>query len=337
MTISNTDMHVVTATFIVFEIIMLLFQLPIYLAKREKMRKYYLILLILLIVKNIAMGLFPDSGISFIPIGVQYALTYGAGFVMASYFPFYFYKAYDISQLRWHATRGIYFFLHLPFLLIAGVTYLLTKDIDQAIDNGLIIPAIYGIVLGYVLFRSIREKYKNVERKDYLQIIGVYFAVIPYATLAFLAYFRIEQVNEALLTNGGFAIITLLFVKQSIRDVRSDLERLKEIDEAEEALPAVSLEENKAKVMPLEFAYEEEAVGVSDSFDPGMRLETNMNEFGLTTKEKEVVRLLKLGYTNEEIGNSLSIQVGTVKKHLENIFRKVLVKNRLELIHKLEN
>ncbi|TDE09829.1 helix-turn-helix transcriptional regulator [Dyadobacter psychrotolerans] len=334
MTVSNTDMNVVTATFIVFEIIMLLFQLPIYLAKREKIRKYYLILLILLIIKNIAMGLFPDPRISFIPIGVQYGLTYGAGFIMASYFPFYFYKAYDISQLKWHATRGIYFFLHLPFFLITGITYLLKKDIDQAIDNGLIIPAIYGIVLGYVLFNAIREKYRYVERKDYLQIVGVYFAVIPYATLAFFAYFRIEQVNEALLTNGGFAIITLLFVRQSIRDVRSDLERLKEIDKA---LPDVSLEENKATLMPLEFAYKEEPVLVNDSYDPGMRLEMNMNEFGLTTKEKEVVRLLKLGYTNEEIGNSLNIQVGTVKKHLENTFKKVLVKNRLELIHKLEN
>ena len=92
MTISNTDMHVVTATFIVFEIIMLLFQLPLYLAKREKMRKYYLILLILLIIKNIAMGLFPDPKIRFIPLGVQYGLTYGAGFVMASYFHFIFIK-----------------------------------------------------------------------------------------------------------------------------------------------------------------------------------------------------------------------------------------------------
>ena len=337
MKVLNTDMHVVTATFIIFEIIMLLFQLPLYLAKREKMRKYYLILLILLIIKNIAMGLFPNPKISFIPLGAQYGLTYGAGFVMSSYFPFYFYKAYDIGQLKWHATRGIFFFLHLPFFLIAGITYFLKQDIDQAIDNGLIIPASYGIILGYVLFKAIQDKYRCVERKDYLQIIGVYCAVIPYASLAFLAYFRIDQVNEALLTNGGFTIVTLLFVRQSIHDVRSDLVRLKEIEKAEEAVPSFSIGEIQTTLMPVEFAHKDEQIVVNESFDPSMRLEMNMNEFGLTTKEKEVVRLLKLGYTNEEIGNSLNIQVGTVKKHLENIFRKVLVKNRLELIHKLEN
>ena len=325
MYIGNTDMHIVTALFIIFEIIMLAFQLPFYLTKGGKMRKYYLILLILLIVKNLAMGFFPDPKIIFIPIGIQYLLTYGAGFIMASYFPFYFYKAYDIKPLKWHATRGIFYLLYIPFIALGGATYLYSHNIDKSIDNGLIIPGIYGIVLGYVLFKAINDKYKITKRKDYFDIIGVYLAVIPYASLAFWAYFRIDQVNEALLTNGGFVIITLLFFKNSVIEVRNDFEKLKEI-ESNKLTDRTSILGEKNLV---------EANDPSTDlmfFDPNINLETKMNEFGLTIREKELVRLLKLGYTNEEIGKSMNIQVSTVKKHLENTFKKVSVSNRMELV-----
>ncbi|MBD0379511.1 helix-turn-helix transcriptional regulator [Paenibacillus sp. WST5] len=54
----------------------------------------------------------------------------------------------------------------------------------------------------------------------------------------------------------------------------------------------------------------------------------------LSDREKEVVELLVKGYTNLEIAGSLYISEITVKKHLSNIFRKLDVKNRTQLINK---
>src|SRR5690554_3152235 len=98
MTVFNSEMHVVTLVFIVLEIIMFSSQLVLYLQKpSERKRKYYLVLLFLLINYNLAGGLFPDGDLP-LHIRLQNILAYGAGFLMACYFPFYFYKAFDITH-----------------------------------------------------------------------------------------------------------------------------------------------------------------------------------------------------------------------------------------------
>ena len=49
---------------------------------------------------------------------------------------------------------------------------------------------------------------------------------------------------------------------------------------------------------------------------------------GLTPREAELLSWVVLGKTNPEIGIILSIQLTTVKKHLESIFAKLGVENR---------
>lgn len=63
---------------------------------------------------------------------MQYILTYCGGFIMALCFPFYFYKAYDIYQLKWHATRGVLLLIHLPCFLLFSITYLITSGFISA-------------------------------------------------------------------------------------------------------------------------------------------------------------------------------------------------------------
>lgn len=342
MRVGNTDIHIVTFVIILFEIIMLGYQyIFFFMRPKDEMRKYYLILLILLIVKNVAMGLFPDPNIKSIPLTMQYILTYGAGFIMASYFPFYFYKAYDIYQLKWHATKGVFLLIHLPFFLFFSITYLITSDINKAINFGLVIPALYGLVLGYVLLKSIKDRFKDdVKRKDYFEIFGVYCAVIPYASLAFCAYFRIEQVNEALLTNGGFVVITVLFMRKSINSGKQDfikLQTLEGVGLKNLRFTEIIQERQTSEVGEIISTEKASIDKHNDGFSSTMKFESSMSEYGLTPREREVLRLAKIGLTNEEIGLKLHISKATVKKHLENIFKKVQVTNRVELIHKLEN
>jgi DNA-binding NarL/FixJ family response regulator len=53
--------------------------------------------------------------------------------------------------------------------------------------------------------------------------------------------------------------------------------------------------------------------------------------FGLTTRELDIVGAIVEGSTNKEIAGRYSISEQTVKHHLRNIFDKVGVSNRLEL------
>jgi two-component system, NarL family, nitrate/nitrite response regulator NarL len=59
--------------------------------------------------------------------------------------------------------------------------------------------------------------------------------------------------------------------------------------------------------------------------------EDSKKQFGLTSRERDVVGAIALGFTNREIGEKFSISEQTVKHHLRNIFDKTGVSNRLEL------
>jgi DNA-binding CsgD family transcriptional regulator len=55
-----------------------------------------------------------------------------------------------------------------------------------------------------------------------------------------------------------------------------------------------------------------------------------VNEAVLTAAEKRVLTLVSQSMTNREIGSSLEISPATIKRHLENILRKLGVRNRVE-------
>lgn len=64
--------------------------------------------------------------------------------------------------------------------------------------------------------------------------------------------------------------------------------------------------------------------------------------FGLSAREIEVVSAIAAGYSNREIAHRLSLSEQTVKHHITNIFDKLGVSNRMELVlfavsHKLLN
>jgi RNA polymerase sigma factor (sigma-70 family) len=51
-----------------------------------------------------------------------------------------------------------------------------------------------------------------------------------------------------------------------------------------------------------------------------------------TDREREIVDLLMQGMSNRQIANALGITEGTVKKHLNHVFRKLGVHSRALLI-----
>lgn len=60
-------------------------------------------------------------------------------------------------------------------------------------------------------------------------------------------------------------------------------------------------------------------------------------EINLTTREVEVLEQLSKGLKYENIAENLFLSKGTVRKHVENIYAKLQVHNKLEAIQKAKN
>ena len=67
-------------------------------------------------------------------------------------------------------------------------------------------------------------------------------------------------------------------------------------------------------------------------FRPRPEATASRQKFGLTRRETEVIALIVGGYTNKDIAKKIAISEHTVKHHLTNIFNKLGVSNRLELV-----
>ncbi|MGA3328410.1 MAG: helix-turn-helix transcriptional regulator [Terriglobia bacterium] len=55
-------------------------------------------------------------------------------------------------------------------------------------------------------------------------------------------------------------------------------------------------------------------------------------DFGLTARERQVIALVSASYTNKDVAEKLGISQNTAKHHLSNVFDKLGVSNRLELL-----
>lgn len=57
-----------------------------------------------------------------------------------------------------------------------------------------------------------------------------------------------------------------------------------------------------------------------------------IDKYDLSPREKEIVELMNSGYSNADIAQNLIISISTVKKHVYNIYSKVGVKSRTQLL-----
>ncbi|PAW95427.1 helix-turn-helix transcriptional regulator [Mucilaginibacter sp. MD40] len=303
MLVFGTQIHIVTFLFIVLETGMFFFQLFYYLFRpQDEQRKWYLILLFLMLFYNITGGLFPDPNIGF-PVSVQLMIAYGSGFLMASYFPFYFYKAFALPSLRWHAYFGVPLFLFLPYIIFFIVDFAIKGHLN--LKYGMIVPFIYAMVLLYVMFWAIRRKY-NQERNahQYLEEIAMYCAITPWASLSFFGLVESSQLVEVVCTNTGIIGITILVIWRSIKNARLEYTRLLELVRVGEGTQV---------------------------------FEEMCCYYKLTSREIEIVLLVRQGLTYKEISTKLFIAGKTVENHIQHIFEKTEANNKIALLHKLFN
>ena len=71
--------------------------------------------------------------------------------------------------------------------------------------------------------------------------------------------------------------------------------------------------------------------------EPKVNYDLRIFESLLTPRELEVLNLIALGYSNKNISLNLKISHNTTKTHIKNIYQKLQVNSRLELIESLLN
>jgi len=304
MLVFNSEMHLITLLFILLELMMLAVQFYHYCSvPQDKPRLWYLILLVLLVFYNVTGGFFPDPDIP-LELTLQNAIAYGSGFLMAAYFPYYFYKSFQLEHLRFQALFGTSIFLIAPYFIFFVLIYSLNKDLGFAIKYGLIVPFIYSLYLLWAILYSIRKKFKTIRNSDRppgkTEMLSVYFAVSPWVCLSVFAYFNIAQWIEVTVTNVGFILVTILFLKRSVARNRHDYEK----------------HQDSKQAMVYVFSQKCE-------------------RYHLSEREKQIALLLCQGHTYEQTGQILFISRKTVDAHVRNIFMKTSSRNKIELLQLL--
>lgn len=303
MEVFGTEMHIVTFNFVVLEIVMFLYQVQYCLSRpQDKQRGWFLMLLFLLILYNLAGGFFPDEVIG-IPIVLQNILAYGSGFAVASYVPYYFYKGLELEDIRFHAIYGVPLFLLLPFVIFFIVLYSIYGNLEFAINYGIIIPCFYSFVILTAIAKAIWTKYRKRKFQDNrVEIIALFCAILPWISMSFIAFFHIQQWVEVLITNGGFVVISVLYFTRYISKARNEYEEFLRFTNSQ-----------LAEYQPTYECYQ------------------------LTPREIEIIELIKAGHKYKEIAELLFISERTVTTHVQNVYSKMQVSNRISLLRKLEN
>ncbi|NOT75832.1 MAG: response regulator transcription factor [Cyclobacteriaceae bacterium] len=65
-----------------------------------------------------------------------------------------------------------------------------------------------------------------------------------------------------------------------------------------------------------------------------LKQSVNQEVIDLTKREIEILEQLKAGLSYERIGENLFISYGTVRKHIENVYRKLQVHNKVDAVQK---
>lgn len=324
MLLPGTQMHIITFLFICIETVILLY-LVIYRLARPDDKSTFLniILILLLILYNVTGGFLPDPNIPG-SYYVQLSIAYATGFITPCYFPYYVFNAFSLQKMRFHAYKGVILFLVIPYLIFV-LLFVTSGNLDVA-KKLLIIPVLYAIWVIITLTNAVKFKYQNnFKTKAAKEEVAVLFlSLTPWVGLPVIDYFNFGQAVEATTTNTGFLLLLALQLKQHITQVKAEHQRL--IDSEDQLLKwnEQLQEEVRKRTQELENITREE------------RLAQNCKLYSFTTREIEIVILVYKGYSHKQIAEMLFIAERTVAKHVQNIFEKAQVSNRLELSRKLD-
>jgi signal transduction histidine kinase/DNA-binding NarL/FixJ family response regulator len=332
MVVFNTQMHITTFLICLLELVFLFYQSVYYLSRpSDKKRKWYLILLFLLIQKNIISGLLPDSNLS-MNIIAQSVLSYGSSLAIALYIPYYFYKSYELTKLKFHAYWGPLLFLLLPYFCCFVIPYSVTGNLQASVRLYMVIPFFYAITFLYYLARAIKAK--NIENPDdeyRKELRGAFMGIVFFVLLPVMAFFKNEldsmlvpllhfndgsQVVELFITNLSLLVFTISFIRSTVKQSKAEYEKLLKSEKELLELNSKLLAKVKERTQELELVNEQRThafINLAHETKTPLMLITNyldeyIRKYG--QPENEELKLLKkaIGNLTKDIVNFFDIE-----------------------------
>ncbi|HUZ57814.1 MAG TPA: ATP-binding protein [Hanamia sp.] len=226
MLLPGTQMHIITFIFVSIELVIFFYLLIYKLARPDdKTTILNIVLIFLLITYNVTGGLLPDPNLPG-SVFIQEVIAYGTGFITPCFFPYYVYKAFGLEKMKFHAFRGVYLCLLLPYFLFV-IVYAATNNLEIA-KNLLVLPVLYALWIIYSILKAIKYKYRNnfSSKESKEEVAVLFFSITPWIGLPIVSYFNLNQSIEASITNPGFLLLLALQVNRHIKQLRTEHQKL---------------------------------------------------------------------------------------------------------------
>ncbi len=228
----------------------------------------------------------------------------GVPFLIAAWFMLFKVSAQLIGMKRYPNLSIVYFVFTLSAFLAYGLVIKNMPNLEFEMQQ----YAQRGIYLGYALFEFLIAAYVALllmtkARKSKLTLKKVY---LQRFSLILLGVSSMKSValyfSETSIYIGMYFIIVFFTANLPLI-----------------LLTRIYLEKNKK-------VYESDTSAIEQ-----------WSQYGITPREKEIILEICSGKTNQQIADKLFITLQTVKDHTSNIYRKVEVKNRVQLTQLFTN
>lgn len=223
-------------------------------------------------------------------------------------------------------------------IVIFSIYYAVQKVIVKKRNNFEIILLVISMLIYIVIYQIVYFKYMTVDNhlnSRKVETVLFFLEIIVRCIVIFIigkAVINLKKIENQILKKRLIQLITVLLLYMAVSFFDSGIiivlvyfginiygilfliKRLKkeEIKEVETRVVEKS---------------HHEVIGIDDIAE----------KYDLTLTEKEIVALVYKGFTNAEIAGMRAITLSTVKRHVYNVFKKLDVSNRIEMVHLIKN
>lgn len=154
--------------------------------------------------------------------------------------------------------------------------------------------------------------------------------------------YRIYHNQLGLLHNAIYASVAkynlyglkagMITLRQALKEAQMDGILLPFAENATFILPMLYEIQKEGGIDPF---YLDSLIGLSEQYQKNLKV--NSSTAHLTERELQVINLLAQGLTNREMADRLYLSVASIKKHLENIYSKLGVNNKVSAVQKAQH
>lgn len=215
------------------------------------------------------------------------------------------------------ATGGLYIFLW-------GITYIFTFSGQPVLRSILVLIAdavLSSVSSGILIICTIHQIRHNEEIWERRLLVGINSMLIVYVCLLYCCdlFFELSHAYISVKVSYPYFTDPVIFVFLAINGFIMVY--------LAAGMQHTRVREKDARELPAGAA----AKGLPEAEDD--LYEANH----ISAREREVIGLIAEGKNNAEIAETLNISIYTVKRHINNIFKKLEIKSRFELLSKINN